>query len=57
MPMKFSHLRSYRTEIYLQIDPKDFKDKNGNFYTIAYDMAMFFPLMELSCGRVNWISG
>jgi hypothetical protein len=44
-PMKFSHLRSYRTELLLKINPEDFKDENGNFYTITYDIAMFVPLM------------
>ena len=55
--MKFSHLRSYRNELIHQIKPKDLQDKEGVFFTIAYDMALFFPLMELSCGRVNKIEG
>jgi hypothetical protein len=55
--MKFSHLRSYRTELIHQINPKDLQDEKGVFFTIAYDMALFFPLMELSCGRVNKIEG
>jgi len=30
-------------------------DGNGQFYDTASDMAIYFPLMELSCGRVNKI--
>jgi glycosyltransferase involved in cell wall biosynthesis len=56
-PQRFSHLRSYRTELFLKIKKEDFQDKDGNFWTSAYDMVMYFPLMELSCGRVNKIDG
>jgi hypothetical protein len=55
--MKFSHLRSYRNELIFQIDPKDLQDDDGAFFTITYDQALFFPLMELSCGRVYKIDG
>jgi len=55
---KFSQLRSYRTELFLKIDPKEsLQDEEGKFFTMAYDMVMFFPLMELSCGRVHKIGG
>ncbi len=56
-PQRFSHLRSYRTELFLKIATKDFQDTNGKFWTSAYDMVMYFPLMELSCGRVKKIEG
>jgi hypothetical protein len=50
--MKFSHLRSYRNELFLQLDPADLKDETGQFYKILADQVFFFPLMEMSCGRV-----
>jgi|688.fasta_scaffold609705_1 hypothetical protein len=56
-PMKFSHLRSYRNELIFQLDPKDLQDDNGAFFTITYDIVLFIPLMELSCGRVFKIEG
>jgi hypothetical protein len=55
--MKFSHLRSYRNELFLRLDPADLKDETGQFYKIIYDQAIFFPLMEMSCGRVAKIEG
>lgn len=54
---RFSHLRSYRTELFRRIAAKDFQDDQGKFYRSAYDMAMYFPLMELSCGRIKKING
>jgi hypothetical protein len=56
-PQRFSHLRSYRTELFRRIEAKDFQDEQGKFFTIAYDMVMYFPLMELSCGRITKIAG
>lgn len=56
-PQRFSHLRSYRTELFRKIAAKDFQDDQGKFFTSAYDMAMYFPLMELSCQRVSKIQG
>lgn len=56
-PQRFSHLRTYRTKLFRKIDKKDFQDAQGKFYTSAYDMAMYFPLMELSCQRINKIAG
>ena len=57
-PQRFSHLRSYRTELFLKIEAKgNLQDEEGKFYTSAADMATLFPLMELSCGRVNKIEG
>jgi hypothetical protein len=55
--MKFSQLRSFRTELLHQINLKDFKDSDGIFYTSTYDMVLFYPIMELSCGRVDQIEG
>jgi len=43
--MKFGHLRSFRNELIHQIDPKDLQDANGTFFTITYDLALFYPLM------------
>jgi hypothetical protein len=55
--MKFSQLRSYRNELFLKINPDDLKNEDGQFYQILYDQAIFFPCMEMSCGRVAKIEG
>lgn len=43
--------------MFRNINETDLKDEDGGFFTIAYDMAIFFPMMEMSCGRVNKIEG
>ena len=55
--MKFSQLRSFRAELLPKIPTEYFKDDNGKFFTITADLALYMPLMELSCGRVNKIDG
>jgi len=55
--MKFSQLRSFRAELLPKIPTEYFKDDNGKFFTITADLALYMPLMELSCGRVNKIVG
>lgn len=43
--------------IFRQINPTDLKDEKGAYFTMTYDQAIFFPAMELSCGRVEKIPG
>jgi glycosyltransferase involved in cell wall biosynthesis len=48
-----SHIRTFKYKLYqefLRQDPNllSFKDINGNFYTITYDVAIMTPLMELA---------
>jgi len=52
---KFSHLRSFRNELLFQIDSKDLLDIDGKFFNSTFDFALFVPLMELACRRVNQI--
>ena len=54
---KYSQLRSFRTEIFKQVKIKDLRDEYNSYFTITYDMAMMFPLMELACGRVEKFPG
>ncbi len=53
LPFKVSHIRTFRAGIYHEIIKQDpnlncFKDKNGNWYTMTYDVAIFFPLLEIA---------
>jgi hypothetical protein len=54
---KISHLRTFRAELLHKVQVKDLQDSEGKYFTITYDRALFYPLMELSCGRVNKIEG
>ena len=48
---------SFRAELLLKIKEKDLKDENGNFYRSAYNLVLYFPLMESACERVFKIEG
>ena len=44
-PMFFSHLKTYRNELFRKIDKKNFLDRNGNYFTFASDIAFYIPIM------------
>ncbi len=51
-PFKVSHIRTIKAGLYHKIKEQDenfdcMKDKNGFFYKISYDVAIFFPLMDM----------
>ncbi len=48
-----SHLRTFKYKLYKELINQDpnlgcYKDKNGEFYTITYDVAIMTPLMEIA---------
>lgn len=50
---KVSHLRTFRAGVYHEIAKQDplfncMKDANGEFYRMTYDVAMFFPILEIA---------
>ena len=44
----FHHLRSFWAWLFLAIKEDDLKDKNGEFYATAQDVAWFMPLIEMA---------
>ena len=34
----------------------DLSDEDGNFYRYAYDQALMFPMMEMACERIRFVS-
>lgn len=43
-----SHLRTYRKELFIKIDDKDMREENGNYFSMTGDMAIQFPMLEMS---------
>lgn len=43
-----SHLRTFKTKLWKNIDKDDLKDPSGDYYQTAYDQALMLPLLELS---------
>lgn len=52
-PFKISHIRTFRAGLYHKIGQQDedyncMKDKDGKWYTMTYDVAMFLPMLEMA---------
>lgn len=45
-PWKTSHLKTFRVKDFKGINPKNFKDDEGNWIMIACDQAVFLPMLE-----------
>lgn len=51
-----SHLRTYRRKLWELIRDEDFKDANGNYFKIATDLAIMYPMIEAaSLKRIKYI--
>lgn len=48
-------LRSFKVSTFLKINPSDLKDKEGRFYLSASDQTICPMVLELSCGRNEYI--
>lgn len=44
-----SHLRTFKFKIWKNINDVDLRDSHGQYYTMAWDMAIMYPLIEM-CG-------
>lgn len=47
-PWQASHLRTWRRQLFTQINLKDFKNKNGEYPKTAGDLYFMFPMLEMS---------
>jgi glycosyltransferase involved in cell wall biosynthesis len=50
-----SHLRTFKYHLFKQIDPADFLDIDGEYYTMTYDMALMFPMLEMAGSKIRYI--
>lgn len=50
-----SHLKTFRHDLWLSIKPTDFLDKNGHFYSVASDLAIMFPMLEMAGNRQEFM--
>ena len=44
--MPYTHLRTFKKEIFDMVDESNFKDENGKYYKAGGDNALFYPLIE-----------
>lgn len=52
----FSHLKTFKFELFRQIDKKDFLDKDGQYMKMTYDLALMYPIAEMANGKIKFIS-
>ncbi|MDP2685288.1 MAG: glycosyltransferase family 2 protein [bacterium] len=50
-----SHLRTFYAGLFKKIKKEDFLDSKGNFYAMAWDLAMYFPMLEMAGNRGRFI--
>jgi len=46
-----SHLRTYKYKIWKLIEEGDLKDSSGKYYSMAWDLAIMYPLIEMAGPR------
>lgn len=44
--MPYTHLRTFRKEVFDKVDESNFKDSDGNYWKAGGDNSMFYPLMD-----------
>ena len=50
-----SHLKTFRHDLWLSVDKDDFKDKYGQYFSVASDLALMFPMLEMAGNRQEFI--
>ena len=43
-----SHLRTFKKHIYDKIELEDFLDTDGDYFKVAADLVLMFPIMEMA---------
>ena len=50
-----SHLRTFRHDLWMSINPNDFLDKDGHYFSVAWDLAIMFPMLEMAGNRQEFV--
>ena len=50
-----SHLKTFRHDLWLSIKQNDLLDKNGQYFSVASDLAFMFPMLEMAGNRQEFI--
>ena len=51
-----SHLRTFRHDLWLALDHKDLLNKKNEYYSVAWDLAIMLPMLEMAGKRQEFIS-
>ena len=50
-----SHLKTFRHDLWLSINYLDLLDQHGQYYSVAWDLAIMFPLLEMAGNRQEFV--
>ena len=50
-----SHLKTFRHDLWLSINQNDLTDQNGQFFSVASDLALMFPMLEMAGNRQEFV--
>tara|TARA_B100000003_G_scaffold203319_1_gene213692 strand:- start:786 stop:1553 length:768 start_codon:yes stop_codon:yes gene_type:complete len=50
-----SHLKTFRHDLWLSIKKSDFLSHNGHYFSVAWDLALMFPMLEMAGNRQEFI--
>ena len=50
-----SHLRTFRHDLWLALNPKDLLNKNQQYFSVAWDLAIMLPMLEMAGDRQEFI--
>ena len=51
-----SHLKTFRHDLWLALNPEDLINKNREYFSVASDLAIMFPMLEMAGNRQEFIS-
>jgi glycosyltransferase involved in cell wall biosynthesis len=54
-PWIYSALRTFQYFLWKELDPKDLKDSNGDYYKTAWDLAIMYPLIEMAGNSIKCV--
>ena len=50
-----SHLKTFRHDLWLSINKNDLLDEKGQFFSVASDLALMFPMLEIAGNRQEFV--
>jgi len=50
-----SHIRTFRHDLWLSVNSNDLKNKNGQYFSVAWDLAIMFPMLEMAGNRQDFL--
>ena len=51
-----THLKTFRHDLWLALNPQDLTNKSNEYFSVASDLAIMFPMLEMAGNRQEFIS-